>query len=203
MEAFFLLTGAELMAKLYFRYGAMGASKTSNALMVEYNYRERGQNAVILKPSIDTREGLSVIKSRLGIGKEAKLVFPDTDVFKMIDEMNTADMIDCVIIDEAQFLSGDQVFQLCRVVDELNIPVIAYGLRADFAGNLFSGSERLLALADTIEEIKTVCWCSKKATMNARVVNGKVVKEGEQIVIGGNESYIALCRKHWAQGKLK
>jgi thymidine kinase len=191
------------MAKLYFRYGAMGASKTSNALMVEYNYRERGQNAVILKPSIDTREGINVVKSRLGIGKEAVLIFSQTDVFETISGMNSAAKIDCVIIDEAQFFSGDQVYQLCRIVDELNIPVIAYGLRADFAGNLFTGSERLLALADTIEEIKTVCWCSKKATMNARVIDGRVVKVGEQIVIGGNESYIALCRKHWAEGKLK
>ncbi len=191
------------MAKLYFRYGAMGASKTSNALMVEYNYRERGQNAVILKPSIDTRDGVSVIKSRLGIGKEAILVFPETDVFKLIETMDSSGKIHCVIIDEAQFLSGSQVSELCRIVDELNIPVIAYGLRADFAGNLFPGSERLLALADTIEEIKTVCWCSKKAIMNARIVNGTVVKVGEQIVIGGNESYIALCRKHWAEGKLR
>jgi len=191
------------MAKLYFRYGAMGASKTSNALMVEYNYRERGQNAVILKPSIDTRDGVSVIKSRLGIGKEAVLVFEKTDVFEMISTMDAGSRIHCVIIDEAQFLSGSQVSQLCRIVDELNIPVIAYGLRADFAGNLFPGSERLLALADTIEEIKTVCWCSKKAIMNARIVNGTVVKVGEQIVIGGNESYIALCRKHWAEGKLR
>jgi thymidine kinase len=117
--------------------------------------------------------------------------------------MNSVIRVDCVIIDEAQFFSGEQVYQLCRIVDELNIPVIAYGLRADFAGNLFTGSERLLALADTIEEIKTVCWCSKKATMNARVIDGRVVKVGEQIVIGGNESYIALCRKHWANGKLK
>ncbi|HQJ59776.1 MAG TPA: thymidine kinase, partial [bacterium] len=132
------------MAKLYFRYGAMGASKTSNALMVEYNYRERGQNAVILKPSIDTRDGVSVIKSRLGIGKEAILVFPETDVFKLIEKMDSSGKIHCVIIDEAQFLSGSQVSQLCRIVDELNIPVIAYGLRADFAGNLFPGSERLL-----------------------------------------------------------
>lgn len=191
------------MAKLYFRYGAMGASKTSNALMVEYNYRERGQNAVILKPSLDTREGINVVKSRLGIGKEAILIFPETDVLKKIADINSVTKIDCVIIDEAQFFSSEQVSQLCSIVDELNIPVIAYGLRADFAGNLFTGSERLLALADTIEEIKTVCWCSKKATMNARVIDGVVVKQGEQIVIGGNESYIALCRKHWAEGRLK
>lgn len=190
------------MAKLYFRYGAMGASKTSNALMVEYNYRERGQNAVIMKPSIDTREGTDVVKSRIGIGVKAVLIFPDSDVFLSVDRMNRESKIDCIIIDEAQFLSHNQVDQLCRVVDLLTIPVIAYGLRSDFRGELFEGSRRLLAVADTIEEIKTVCWCSKKAIMNARVVNGKVVKEGEQILIGGNESYIALCRKHWEEGNL-
>lgn len=190
------------MAKLYFRYGAMGASKTSNALMVEYNYRERGQNAVIMKPSIDTREGTDVVKSRIGIGVKAVLIFPDSDVFLSVDLMNRESKIDCIIIDEAQFLSHNQVDQLCRVVDLLTIPVIAYGLRSDFRGELFEGSRRLLAVADTIEEIKTVCWCSKKAIMNARVVNGKVVKEGEQILIGGNESYIALCRKHWEEGNL-
>ena len=190
------------MAKLYFRYGAMGASKTSNALMVEYNYFERNQNAVIFKPSIDTRDGIDIVKSRVGLAKKACLIAPDDDVFETIRLMNENKKIDCVIIDEAQFLEGSQVMQPCRVVDELNIPVIAYGLRADFAGNLFPGSERLLAMADTIEEIKTVCWCSKKAIMNARVVNGKVVKEGEQVVLGGNESYVALCRKHWAEGNL-
>lgn len=190
------------MAKLYFRYGAMGASKTSNALMVEYNYFERGQNAVIFKPSIDTRDGIDIVKSRVGLAKKAYLIAPGDDAFDRINDMNKEKKIDCVIIDEAQFLEGDQVMQLCRVVDELNIPVIAYGLRADFAGNLFPGSERLLAMADTIEEIKTVCWCSKKAIMNARVVDGKVVKVGEQVVLGGNESYVALCRKHWAEGNL-
>ena len=190
------------MAKLYFRYGAMGASKTSNALMVEYNYFERGQNAVIFKPSIDTRDGIDIVKSRVGLAKKAYLFRPSDNAFDIINRMNEAQKIDCVIIDEAQFLTSEQVMQLCRVVDELNIPVIAYGLRADFAGNLFPGSERLLAMADTIEEIKTVCWCSKKAIMNARVVDGKVVKEGEQVMLGGNESYVALCRKHWAEGNL-
>lgn len=190
------------MAKLYFRYGAMGASKTSNALMVEYNYRERGRNALIFKPSLDVRDGVDVVKSRIGLQKRAHLIFCDTDVFAKISEMDSKSKIDCVIVDEAQFLSGVQVMQLCRIVDELGVPVIAYGLRTDFAGNLFPGSERLLAMADTIEEIKTVCWCSKKATMNARILNGKVVKEGEQIMLGGNESYIALCRKHWAEGNL-
>ena len=125
------------MVKLYFRYGAMGASKTSNALMVEYNYFERGQNAVIFKPSIDTRDGIDIVKSRVGLAKKAYLFRPDDNAFEKIRGMNLSEKIDCVIIDEAQFLTSDQVMQLCRVVDELNIPVIAYGLRADFAGNLF------------------------------------------------------------------
>ena len=152
------------MAKLYFRYGAMGASKTSNALMVEYNYFERGQNAVIFKPSIDTRDGIDIIKSRIGLAKKAYILSLDDDAFETVSIMNDSTKIDCVIIDEAQFLTSAQVMQLCRVVDELNIPVIAYGLRADFAGNLFPGSERLLAMADTIEEIKTVCWLRAAAS---------------------------------------
>ncbi len=190
------------MAKLYFRYGAMGASKTSNALMVDYNYMERGQHAVIFKPSIDTRDGVKILRSRVGMQKEVQLITQDEELFSTISGMNSEQKIDCVIIDEAQFLSGAQVMQLCDVVDRLGIPVIAYGLRADFAGNLFPGSERLLAMADSIEEIKTVCWCSKKAIMNARVISGVVVKEGEQVMLGGNESYVALCRKHWAEGNL-
>jgi len=191
------------MAKLYFRYGAMGASKTANALMVEYNYHEREQRAIIMKPSVDDRDGAKTIKSRVGMAKNAELIFSDSDVFKMIDRMNSEKSIDCVIIDEAQFLSRDHVDQLCKIADELKIPVITYGLRTDFRGELFPGSERLMAMADSIEEIKTVCWCSKKAIMNARVVGGRVVKEGEKILLGGNESYVALCRKHWAEGTLK
>ena len=190
------------MAKLYFRYGAMGASKTANALMVEYNYHEREQVAVLMKPSIDDRDGAKTIKSRVGLAKDAELIFSSSDVFKMIEEMNSEKAIDCVVIDEAQFLSRSHVDQLCNVADKLKIPVIAYGIRTDFRGELFPGSERLMAMADSIEEIKTVCWCSKKAVMNARVIDGRVVKEGEKIFLGGNESYVALCRKHWAQGKL-
>lgn len=191
------------MAKVYFRYGAMGASKTANALMVEYNYQERDQFALLMKPSIDDRDGTHAIKSRVGMSKDAVLVFSDTDVYETVSKMNDEKEIDCVIIDEAQFLKREQVDQLCRIADELGIPVITYGIRTDFRGELFSGSERLLAVADSIEEIKTVCWCSKKAVMNARVVDGKVVKKGEKILIGGNESYVALCRKHWALGKLR
>ena len=191
------------MAKLYFRYGAMGASKTANALMVAYNYKERGQKALVLKPETDTREGQNIIKSRVGLTQEAHLVSSDENLFDLVQkEQHNGQKVDCVIVDEAQFLTKRQVEQLSDIVDIINTPVIAYGLRADFRGELFEGSLWLLALADTIEEIKTVCFCSKKAIMNARISNGKVVKKGEQIKIGGNESYVALCRKHWKEGKL-
>lgn len=182
------------MAKLYFRYGAMGSSKTANAIMVQYNYHERGQNALMLKPQLDNRDGERLVGSRSGLSAPCAYV----------EEMDSMDLslYDCIIVDEAQFLKKHQVQRLVDIVDQLNIPVICYGLRADFQGNLFEGSHWLMAWADTIEEIKTVCWCGRKATCNARVSDGKVVKAGEQIVLGGNESYVALCRKHWAQGVL-
>ena len=182
------------MAKLYFRYGAMGSSKSANAIMVQYNYHERGQRALMLKPRMDTRDGDKIVGSRSGLSAPCTFM----------EELDDVDLTgyDCLIVDEAQFLSKSQVERLVHIVDELNIPVICYGLRADFQGNLFEGSQWLMAWADTIEEIKTVCWCGRKATFNARVSNGKVVKAGEQIMIGGNESYVALCRKHWAQGVL-
>ena len=176
------------MAKLYYRYGAMGSSKTANALMVKYNYEERGQNVLLTKPAVDTRDGVHKIVSRCGLESECTLFedIKEEDVIKY----------DCVIVDEAQFL--------VHLVDDLNIPVVCYGLRADFQGNLFEGSKWLLAWADTIEEVKTICWCGKKATYNARLdENGNVIKEGEQIVLGANDKYIGLCRKHWSQGKTK
>ena len=182
------------MAKLYFRYGAMGSSKTANAIMVQYNYQERGQNALMLKPMLDNRDGARVVGSRSGL----------TAPCYFVEELDTIDLssVDCIIVDEAQFLKKEQVQRLVDIVDDRNIPVICYGLRADFQGNLFEGSHWLMAWADTIEEIKTVCWCGRKATTNARLMNGKVVKSGAQIVLGGNESYVALCRKHWAKGEL-
>ena len=182
------------MAKLYFRYGAMGSSKTANAIMVQYNYQERGQNALMLKPRLDNRDGGRVVGSRSGLSASCRFV----------EELDGIDLAayDCVIVDEAQFLTKAQVQKLVDIVDEMDIPVICYGLRADFMGNLFEGSHWLMAWADSIEEIKTVCWCGRKAIMNARVAGGKVVKSGEQIVLGGNESYVALCRKHWARGEL-
>ena len=182
------------MAKLYFRYGAMGSSKTANAIMVQYNYQERGQNALMLKPQLDNRDGERVVGSRSGLSAPCRFV----------EELDSIDLsvYDCLIVDEAQFLTKAQVKKLVDIVDDRNIPVICYGLRADFMGNLFEGSQWLMAWADSIEEIKTVCWCGRKAIMNARVVDGKVAKAGEQIVLGGNESYVALCRKHWSRGEL-
>lgn len=182
------------MAKLYFRYGAMGSSKTANAIMVQYNYHERGQNALMLKPRMDNRDGERIVGSRSGLSAPCAYV----------EELDRFDLsaFDCIIVDEAQFLSKQQVQQLVDIVDALDIPVICYGLRADFQGNLFEGSMWLMAWADTIEEIKTVCWCGRKATFNARILNGKVVKAGEQILLGGNESYVALCRRHWQSGAL-
>lgn len=183
------------MAKLYYRYGAMGSSKTANAIMVRHNYLERGQKVLMLKPRLDNRDGETIIASRCGLQCECHFI-EDIDRFCLRD-------YDCVIVDEAQFLTKQQVERLVRVVDVENVPVIAYGLRCDFQGNLFEGSQWLLAWADTIEEVKTICWCGKKAVCNARVVNGRVVKEGEQIVLGGSESYVSLCRRHWTEGALK
>ncbi len=180
------------MAKLYFRYGAMGSSKSANAVMVRFNYLERGQDCVMLKPRLDTRDGERVVMSRCGLSAPCYYV-EELDSLKL-------DGVKCVIVDEAQFLTKAQVEKLVSIADDLDIPVIAYGLRADFRGELFEGSTWLLAWADSIEEIKTVCWCGKKATFNARLVNGRVVKTGEKIVLGGNESYVALCRRHWKSG---
>ncbi len=182
------------MAKLYFRYGAMGSSKTANAIMVQYNYTERGQKVLMVKPQMENRDGARLVRSRSGL--ETECVF--------MEEVNDAALegIDCVIVDEAQFLTKAQVQTLVHIVDDLNIPVIAYGLRADFRGDFFEGSQWLMAWADTIEEVKTICWCGKKATCNARVMNGRVVKEGDQILLGGNSQYVSLCRKHWQRGEL-
>ena len=183
------------MAKLYFRYGAMGSSKTANAVMVQYNYRERGCEVLMLKPRLENRDGATIVRSRCGLEAECRYV-EDIDTISLDD-------IACVIVDEAHFLTSEQVRKLVDIVDDRDIPVICYGLRTDFRGELFEGSRELLCWADTIEEIKTVCWCGKKATFNARFdENGHVVKEGEQVVLGANDKYIGLCRKHWAEGNL-
>ena len=182
------------MAKLYFRYGAMGSSKTANAVMVQYNYRERGCEVLMLKPKLENRDGATIVRSRCGLEAECRYV-EDLDLISL-------DGISCVIVDEAHFLTGAQVRKLVDIVDERNIPVICYGLRTDFRGELFEGSRELLCWADTIEEIKTICWCGRKATFNARVHDGKIVRHGEQIMLGGNSTYISLCRRHWKSGEL-
>lgn len=186
------------MAKLYFRHGAMGSSKTANALMVEYNYYERGKKALLLKPKLDSRDGDALIKSRSGLQKECGFV---EDLVQMSDSQIKE--YDCVIVDEAQFCSKEDITFFVHIVDDLNIPVICYGLRTDFRRELFEGSKWLLAWADVIEEIKTVCWCGQGATCNTRFTeDGKVIREGEQVCLGGNDKYIALCRKHYAEGNL-
>lgn len=190
-----------IMAKLYFRYSAMNAGKTTQLLQVKYNYEERGQNVILFKPSVDNRENTSRVRSRVGLEADAVLIDSGTNLLKAVEQELKTHPVHCVLIDEAQFLTKEQVLQLCAIVDDLNIAVIAYGLRADFRGDLFPGSEALLAFSDSIEELKTICWCGKKAIMNTRLLNGKPVYEGEQILIGGNESYISLCRKHWREGK--
>lgn len=185
------------MAKLFFRYGAMGSSKTANALMVEYNYRERGKKAIMAKPMTDTRDGELIIKSRIGLELPCMLV---EELVQMPDE--ELKNYDCIIVDEAQFCNKSQIEFLVHLVDDLGIPVICYGLRVDFRNELFEGSLWLLAWADVIEEIRTVCWCGKAARCNARFNENGIIREGNQVCLGGNSSYIALCRKHWKEGNL-
>ncbi len=186
------------MAKLFFRHGAMGSSKTANALMVEYNYYERGKKALLLKPRLDSRDGICVIKSRMGLEKKCEFV----EDFVKMDEKEIL-QYECIIVDEAQFCKKEEISFFVHVVDDLSIPVICYGLRTDFRRELFEGSMWLLAWADVIEELKTVCWCGQGATCNVRFSeDGTVIRAGEQVVLGGNDRYTALCRRHYAQGNL-
>jgi len=183
------------MAKLYFKYGAMGSSKTAQALITKYNYEERGLKVWLLKPSTDVRDGALTIMSRIGLSAEALPISPNMNILDLFPD-NTD--VNVVIVDECQFLSPVQIEQLRELVDEKNIPVMCFGLRTDFLTKLFPGSCRLLELADEITEIKTMCACGKKATVNARIDgNGHVVTEGAQVFLGGNDSYIAMCHKCW------
>ena len=186
------------MAKLYFYYGAMGSSKSANALMADYNYRERGQKTLLAKTNLDTRDGATVIRSRIGLQRECELL---SDVCKKKDE--ELKEYDAIIVDEIQFATKQECDFLARIVDELNVPVMTYGLRTDFQLHFFEGSSRMMELADEIKEIKTVCWCGKKAICNARYNENGIVREGAQIMLGENDDYIALCRKHFMEGKLK
>jgi thymidine kinase len=188
------------MAKLYFYYASMNAGKSTNLLQADFNYRERGMETMLFTAAVHDRSGYGIIDSRIGLTASAHAFTPDTDLRATIESELAARRLDCVLVDEAQFLSRRQVHQLASICDDLNIPVLAYGLRTDFQANLFEGSGALLALADTLVELKAVCECGRKATMNLRVdASGMAVKSGAQTEIGGNDRYIALCRRHFMQ----
>ena len=187
------------MAKLYFKYGAMGSSKTAQALIAKYNYEENDMKVWLLKPSADTRDGVNILRSRIGLEAEVEIATPSVNIY---DRFSSAFAGSCnaVIVDECQFLTVEQIDQLRQIVDDYNVPVMCFGLRTDFQTKLFAGSRRLMEIADAIEEIKTMCDCGAKATVNARVNDGYIVTEGAQVVLGGNDSYIAMCHRCYVQG---
>lgn len=186
------------MAKLYFHYSTMNAGKSTLLLQASYNYRERGMGTLLLTATLDDRAGHGKIASRIGISDDALIFDPETDLFDLIQTKGQA--CACVFIDEAQFLTRPQVWQLARVADDLNIPVMCYGLRVDFQGELFPGSAALLALADDMREVRTICHCGRKATMVIRRdAAGQAITEGAQVLVGGNETYVSLCRRHWRE----
>ena len=188
------------MAKLYFHYSTMNAGKSTLLLQAAHNYRERGMAPYLLTARLDDRAGAGRIGSRIGIGAEADTFDGETDLYATIAGALSRGSVACVFVDEAQFLSEDQVWQLARAVDDLGIPVMCYGLRVDFRGQLFPGSARLLALADELREVRTICHCGRKATMVARMgPDGRALREGAQVQIGGNETYVSLCRRHWRE----
>ena len=189
-----------ILAQLYFYYSSMNAGKSTSLLQSAYNYKEQGMNPVILSAAIDDRYGVGKVTSRIGLEAVAHLFNKDGNIFSFISEQNINQPIDCVLIDESQFLSKEQVKQLCQVVDKLDIPVLCYGIRTDFMGELFPGSQHLLAWADNINELKTVCHCGRKATMVVRLdTDGTIVSDGDQVVIGGNDQYQSMCRRHFAE----
>lgn len=191
------------MAQLFYKYGTMNAGKSIELIKVAYNYEERGKRTILLVPKIDNRYGEGKITSRVGLQRQAIPIEKEMNVLEYIIMENAKRKVDCVLVDEGQFLNKDQVQQLVEVVDRLDIPVMVYGIKNDFRNELFEGSYYLLVYADKIEEIKTICWCGRKATMVARIVDGQFVKEGEQIVIGGEEMYVSLCRKHYNDGRFE
>jgi thymidine kinase len=183
------------MAKLYFKYGAMGSSKSAQALITKFNYEELGMTVWLIKPSIDTRDGADVIRSRIGLEANAQVITPEMNI---ITEYHRAGRHDVIIADEAQFFTPEQIDELRTLVDEEDLPVLCFGLRTDFLTHFFPGAQRLMELSDSLTEIKTVCACGRKATVNARIdAEGRIVTEGGQILLGGNDSYIAMCHKCW------
>lgn len=196
-----MVLGEETLAKLYFYYSTMNAGKSTVLLQSSYNYRERGMRTLILSPEIDQRFGAGRVSSRIGLSSESVPFSTTENLLRRVEREHRHQEIHCVLVDEAQFLTKNQVKQLSDVCDQLDIPVLAYGLRTDFQGNLFEGSQHLLAWADTLTEIKTICHCGRKATMVLRVDSqGIPVRDGEQIQIGGNERYVTVCRRHFKQG---
>jgi len=183
------------MAKLYFKYGAMGSSKSAQALITKFNYEELGMMVWLIKPSVDDRDGADVIRSRIGLEQHAQVIYPQDDI---LEEYARAGHHDVIISDESQFFTPDQIDQLRQIVDDEDTPVLCFGLRTDFLTHCFPGSQRLMELADSITEIKTVCECGRKATVNARLdANGRIVTQGDQVLLGGNDSYVAMCHRCW------
>ncbi len=194
------------IGKLYFRYGTMGSAKTAMLLTTAYNFEERGMAYMCLKPVVDTREKKNVIRSRIGIERECLWIYPETDLYDMVKDTfeKTLSVPDWLLVDEAQFLSAEQVDQLARVVDDYGCNVVCYGLRTDFRTQLFEGSRRLFEIADSIEEVKSTCSCGRKTIVNARIDgSGSIITEGEQVEIGGNDRYIAVCRKCWRNKRIE
>lgn len=188
------------MAKLYFKYGAMGSSKTAQALITKYNYEENDLQVWLIKPSADIRDGQQILRSRIGLEAEVEVIPPSMDVWERFRDTRLG-RCDVIIVDECQFLTEQQIDQLRAIVNENNIPVMCFGLRTDFQTRLFPGSRRLMEIADTIQEIKTICDCGAKATVNARIDSqGHIITQGEQVVLGGNDSYIAMCHKCYIRG---
>ena len=187
------------MAKLYFKYGAMGSSKTAQALITKYNYEENDMKVWLIKPSADTRDGAQILRSRIGLQAAVEVMTPGQNIYDIYEAQHSGNC-HAVIVDECQFMTERQIEQLRAIVDEQSIPVICFGLRTDFLIRLFPGSRRLMELADCIEEIKTMCDCGSKATVNARISDGYIVTEGAQVVLGGNDSYIAMCHRCYVNG---
>lgn len=188
------------MAKLYFNYSTMNAGKSTVLLQASHNYRENGMETYLLTAAIDGRAGAGRIASRIGIGAEADIFTPEEDLFAKIETRLAQGTVACIFVDEAQFLTKPQVWQLARAVDDLNVPILCYGLRVDFRGELFPGSAALLAWADEMREVRTICHCGRKATMVIRRgPDGAPLKDGDQVQIGGNETYLSLCRRHWRE----
>ena len=186
------------MAKLYFKYGTMGSSKTAQALITRYNYNEKGLSVWLIKPSADTRDGAVILRSRVGLEAPAEVIAPET---RILDRFAFQTHVDAIIVDECQFMTPEQIDQLRHIVNDFNVPVMCFGLRTDFQTKLFPGSMRLMEVADTIQEIKTICDCGAKATVNARIDGeGYIVTEGAQVFLGGNDAYIAMCHKCYIRG---